>query len=248
MSDYLGHLVMRALSQAPMVRPQLPSLFEPSVASDGIGSELEIEQETLSEPLTLVRTPRPSSLGELQSTPITRPSETPISSESAIETANQSETAEYPPSITKQPAHKQRESEPLSLQTKTSVAPVASEQRRIDSDADQHENVARRGKAPTEVSQLSAPNSQQIRPNLVRAASNVEKARAVQAVVPSLRSSPQFPASAPPASAPTVNVTIGRVEIRANVSAPPPVRPRPKPGNVLSLEDYLRQRSKGGGS
>ena len=50
-----------------------------------------------------------------------------------------------------------------------------------------------------------------------------------------------------PAPAPTINVTIGRVEIRATSPAPPPQRARPKSANVLSLEDYLRQRAKGGG-
>ena len=50
MSDYLGNLVTRTLSQAAIVRPQLPSLFEPSAASGQIKSESEFEQETVSEP------------------------------------------------------------------------------------------------------------------------------------------------------------------------------------------------------
>jgi len=41
-----------------------------------------------------------------------------------------------------------------------------------------------------------------------------------------------------------INVTIGRVEIRA-VSPPAQQRAKPKPATVLSLEDYLRQRAKG---
>jgi hypothetical protein len=54
---------------------------------------------------------------------------------------------------------------------------------------------------------------------------------------------PQFPPAPKPVSAPTINVTIGRVEIRATSPAPPPQRARPKSANVLSLEDYLRQRA-----
>ena len=66
------------------------------------------------------------------------------------------------------------------------------------------------------------------------------------AVVPTIRSLPPI-APLPPAAAtaaPTINVTIGRVEIRA---VPPPAqqRAKPKPATVLSLEDYLRQRAKG---
>jgi len=68
----------------------------------------------------------------------------------------------------------------------------------------------------------------------------------IQPVVPTVRSLPPI-APLPPAAAtvpPTINVTIGRVEIRA---VPPPAqqRAKPKPATVLSLEDYLRQRAKG---
>lgn len=50
-----------------------------------------------------------------------------------------------------------------------------------------------------------------------------------------------LPAPEPPA--PTIQVTIGRIEVRA--SAPPPAAPRkPASGPTLSLEDYLRQRNR----
>ena len=43
----------------------------------------------------------------------------------------------------------------------------------------------------------------------------------------------------------SINVTIGRVEVRA---VPPPTRrhDKPKPAAGLTLDDYLRRRSKGG--
>jgi hypothetical protein len=48
-------------------------------------------------------------------------------------------------------------------------------------------------------------------------------------------------------SLPSINVTIGRVEVRAIISAPPPApAPRPAQRNAaLSLDDYLKQRSGG---
>jgi hypothetical protein len=64
----------------------------------------------------------------------------------------------------------------------------------------------------------------------------------VQPVVPTVRSLPPI-RPLPPAS-PTINVTIGRVEIRA-VQPPARQQAKPKPATVLSLEDYLRQRAKG---
>jgi hypothetical protein len=58
---------------------------------------------------------------------------------------------------------------------------------------------------------------------------------------------PPAPVSVParPERAPSVRVTIGRVEVRA--PAPPPAAPAARPPAFsprLSLEDYLRERSR----
>ena len=62
-------------------------------------------------------------------------------------------------------------------------------------------------------------------------------------VSPRVRALP--PTKEPAPTAPTIHITIGRVEVRA---VPPPVREkaRPKPQPGLSLEEYLRQRANGG--
>jgi hypothetical protein len=48
--------------------------------------------------------------------------------------------------------------------------------------------------------------------------------------------------SSPPT--PTINVTIGRIEVRATPPVAPPTKQRPKP-TVMGLEEYLHQRAKG---
>jgi hypothetical protein len=48
-----------------------------------------------------------------------------------------------------------------------------------------------------------------------------------------------------PPPAPTIHVTIGRIEVRATTPAMPASKPRPAP-QTMSLDDYLRQRSRGG--
>ena len=48
------------------------------------------------------------------------------------------------------------------------------------------------------------------------------------------------------ADAPTIQVTIGRVEIRATVESPPARKPLAK-APVMSLDEYLRQRNGGRG-
>jgi hypothetical protein len=55
-----------------------------------------------------------------------------------------------------------------------------------------------------------------------------------------------IPEGAKTAEVPVINVTIGRVEIRAVASSAQVKEARTKPA-TLSLEEYLRQRSNGGG-
>jgi hypothetical protein len=52
---------------------------------------------------------------------------------------------------------------------------------------------------------------------------------------------------AEPNPAPTVNVTIGRVEVRATPAAPAST-PKPRSAPVMTLEEYLQRRATGGGS
>jgi hypothetical protein len=282
MSDYLGNLVTRTISQATVVRPQLPSIFEPSIASGQVRSELELAQEAFSEPTPIthrtetaalnprsVLTPRQSVLGEPEPTPITSTEKTAMPTPPSILMPSQSVVRELEPitlqaSRPKKVRHATEEPEPSSenavrgppskrrkpksvpVQVEANVAPVAPELRKNDSRAGQRQSSSRRARAseaPTSVSQLSTSDSSQKSPNLVRPAATAQKARVVGAVIPAIRSLPQFPRTPAPASAPTINVTIGRVEIRATSPVPPPQRARPKSANVLSLEDYLRQRA-----
>jgi hypothetical protein len=60
-----------------------------------------------------------------------------------------------------------------------------------------------------------------------------------------LRPEPAQPIRSDSQPQPTVQVTIGRIEVRAVQSPQSPTRPRPKTP-VLSLDEYLRQRSQGG--
>jgi hypothetical protein len=48
------------------------------------------------------------------------------------------------------------------------------------------------------------------------------------------------------ATPPTIKVSIGSMEIRTRSPLPPPPRPKPRPKPpVMSLDEYLRQRSRG---
>jgi hypothetical protein len=52
-------------------------------------------------------------------------------------------------------------------------------------------------------------------------------------------------ASTRPSAAPTIQVTIGRIEVRATPPAPATPRKAPAKSAAMSLEDYLKQRSEG---
>ena len=51
----------------------------------------------------------------------------------------------------------------------------------------------------------------------------------------------------PPASQPVINVTIGRIEVRATPAPRAPARERQAARPAVDLEEYLRQRSRGEG-
>jgi hypothetical protein len=127
------------------------------------------------------------------------------------------------------------------------IKPVTPEPHDDDLRESRLENTSRRSRreeAHTSDSQLSTPNSQPKSQSLLTPALTIKMIPAVQPMVRAVRALPQLPPTPPPPS-PTINVTIGRVEIRA-ASPPAPQRARAKPAAVLSLEDYLRQRANGG--
>jgi hypothetical protein len=83
---------------------------------------------------------------------------------------------------------------------------------------------------------LSAANTIVVQPRVTRV-DHLEAQRRNSDTLP-------VPAQAPP-PAPTIHVTIGRVEVRATAPAAPPPQRRPAPRR-MSLDEYLTQRSSGG--
>src|SRR5262249_37948316 len=97
----------------------------------------------------------------------------------------------------------------------------------------------------TSPSQLSTPGSPPKGPILVRPVATVQKIRAAGAVIPAVRSFAQFPPTPAITSAPTINLTIARVEIRATSPPRTPQRGRSQSANVLTLDEFLRPRASG---
>ncbi len=255
MSDYLGHLVARTVSPDAVVRPQLPSLFEPPLVGQQTKSELSFEQETFSEqPSTPPHSQRHSQASPEQPAPLHSELHKPEALAPQISRAKRSVQANeasdpvreesVPDSIVNRPKKK-----PVSNRAEISLEPVPPKLRKNDLreqrlEIDPHKTRGEEEK--TFIPQIQSPSFQPKSGSLLTSASTVKRDRPVQPVVPSVRALRPVQPARMPAPEPTINVTIGRVEIRA-ASPPPPQRARAKSANVLSLEDYLRQRANGGG-
>jgi hypothetical protein len=73
---------------------------------------------------------------------------------------------------------------------------------------------------------------------------------AVQPQITAFEESPkqrQIAPAGPPEAAPTIHVTIGRLEVRATPQPSPPQKEKHNRAPVMSLDEYLRQRSQGSG-
>ena len=266
MSDYLGHLIARSVSPAIAVCPRLPSLFEPAPATREAKSRPEFEQESFMEqapvtqhseklaPLTVsTSTPRQSALREPEQTVSQFSRRKRI-----LEGSQESEPARSPAPIIHQSTLQERsrifsgkEDVKPTAEPGTPVQPrilsrAASTLRR-DKPSDSMRRRSEGIKSPRRdviaFAQLSAASKPVVVPE-PREHKTVKRS-GVDAIVPTIRSLPPIAPLSPAATTPpTINVTIGRVEVRA---VPPPAqqRAKPKPASVLSLEDYLRQRAKG---
>ena len=255
MSDYLGHLIARTVSPDAVVRPQLPSLFEPLPGNRPTQLEPGFERKLLSEqPPISPRTQEPSP------TPLENPASRhsvrhelkaviPEMSRAKRNVRTNEEPDPVREEIIPSSAFKRSEKEPAVDWAEISLEPVMPKSRKNDLPEQRLEVDLRRARSEEEIissSRLSVPSFQPKSERLLTSAPTITKDRPVHPVVPSVRALPPVQLARTPAPGPTINVTIGRVEIRAT-SPPPAQRACAKSGNVLSLEDYLRQRSSGGG-
>lgn len=246
MSDYLGNLIVRTVSPAVAVRPQLPSLFEQVPVARGTRSRPEFEQENFVEQQPVTQpseklAPMPLSIPTPHQSVFREPEQTvpEICRARRILETSQEPQALVQPRILRRVAPTLREDKP-SNSTRRRSHVIKSPVRDVSASAS-HEVSAREETLPSQPFIASKPITV-----LEPRERKLPKRPGVQPVVPVVRSLPPIP-PLPPAAAiatPSINVTIGRVEIRA---VPPPAqqRAKPKPANVLSLEDYLRQRASG---
>jgi hypothetical protein len=260
MSDFLSNLVERSLSTTATVRPQLPSIFEPPSINGGAffhSSETPelptVEQQNqdpanrVSRLQSVLRITTPASVTQFVATLSKAGLISPESAELPSASQQIRTGADLPEKSMAASSSRGATADEANKHEKNAAAlrsPLPAEHTASPSTANKpapHDSTKnrRRELGTKKIIEMIAPERDPHR-ELIQ----VRDVHAVSRQAPSPRliapARQQKNAPVPPA----INVTIGRVEVRAV----PPVResPRPKAPPVLSLEDYLRQRSSGG--
>jgi hypothetical protein len=271
MNNYLNHLVNRGSDRVNQVKPRLPSLFEPLPETAILRTSLISEDNSLVSPASETTegqtAPLPPKKPDIESTVFSRINLPTVAlSESPLTTENTS-TA-LPPSLIRK-AQPEVRAEILAVAPQipivSSLPPVPKliehrgepvivpRERLVISSVRQPEILPERSEpnssptaTGTERSSLSpsrivpVKESPTIRPAPIPAPAIEVTSRQSRSAAWGAIDAPQLTSSAP-----TIHVTIGRIEVRAT---PPPVsvQPKSRPASpLMSLDDYLRQR--GGG-
>jgi hypothetical protein len=249
MSSFLDNLAARVLHPAAALRPRLAGLFEPPDGNSSSSAPLpaDIAQTVVA--------PAPRNLMQ-DARPVARQ---PAPIERQVIAQRTAAAPPVPPMASPPlPAHSQIEPWPtytsLAQERQPSAAP------RHTTPADVEVSLARPDREVARPS--SQPAMQQTNWHAAAPAvpSQPSERSPEPAIVPARRApvepigAPAQPrpaaeppaarvdATAPPAPAPTIHVTIGRVEVRANLpAASQPAAPRR--GSAISLDDYLQQQA-----
>jgi hypothetical protein len=217
MSGFLSNLIARSFTDAPVIQPRVPSLFETS--SDEFPGEPQsstppgVAPETTAPTNVSQSVSRSSPIGEIATTnSIANASDT---RETGSLLKPSERVTEHAPVIAEAPQPRSQTVEVKKLKLETNKVTVPAE-----SFVDAKKDAGRKTPASQALS----------KPRVV----NVERRKDF---------SPAEQRSS--TSAPIIRVTIGRVEVRAIHPPAPAPKPQKPAAPKLSLEDYLQEREKG---
>lgn len=227
MNDFLTRLAQRSMGAAPLIAPRLPSLFAPAeesnsnVADSTAGADITHRTMLVSPPVA--------------SSTAARNMHASIEPQPPVHQSHRSTGPEA--ALAPVPAARTESVAPRAESTLTTLVQTVHE--RIQA-APQLDPVA---SCPTAAAEpLLTPRKQDDRAaaepwKLLLPQRKAEPAAAFPAVADTPVSTDT---GTPPA--PTVHITIGRVEVRANIATPPAApRPRATTTPALSLGDYLKR-------
>ncbi len=227
MNDFLTRLAQRSMGAAPLIAPRLPSLFAPAEESNSNVADSTAGAD-MAHRTTLVSPPVPSSTPAHNTHASIEP-QTPL---------RQSQRSTGPEAaLSPVPAARPESVAPRAESTLTTLVQTVHEHTQA---APQLGPVASRPTAAAEP--LLTPRKQDDRaaPEPWKPLLPQRKAESA-AAFPAVADTPVSTDTGTP-PAPTVHITIGRVEVRANIATPPAApRPRTVSQPALSLSDYLKR-------
>jgi hypothetical protein len=245
MSDYFNNLLARTLSLAPVVRPRLASLFEPSsyVAADFIKApppaKKTHEDETRTQPVLDLSRPFGNSDGFKPETSQRNDersmfaSEIPISVPARATTPEAYRLSDLTHQIT-EPVIRLK-----SIRTAADEAAVSESSTQFQKEVPSVGGVL--GTEPLSAARRDPLETPAVRAVVTRVNDSLIQVNQVSAFA-STNASSALPA---PEAEPTISITIGRVDVRAVFPQPQTQRPRPVHPGPMSLDEYLARRNEG---
>jgi hypothetical protein len=256
MGDYLSELVTKNIGMANLIQPRRASRFEQAQPPGAHYSQTE-PLSLPAESFDIAQTVNEERGGEIK--PDARPRR-PMRSSKKDEFISSEDDADerspllsppksHPP-ITKQIAENVSLSSSIEEKTNITLEQASIVPHFPQSKAVELKIPETKSSEPQVISKQSPETQAQVivKPQIMKSEERFGEARNNQnKILPPREKMPkQISESAKTAEVPVINVTIGRVEIRAVNSSAPVRETRTKPP-ALGLEEYLRQRSNGGG-
>ena len=232
MSDFLSNLVTRSLNGSDAVRPQLGTIYEATSENRGGFFEAERERETpMAAPSPNEQTEHLSHVESMwQRAPETRAEIRPASP--AVTLASGQSTAPRQPTQPQVTAEQHTETRlpkreaPDSSRSSASAEPLP-----------QISVTEVRAQKVIELIRRESPRS--------RESDRPPEFRALSPSLPAFRTAKPRVEKREDSAANSINVTIGRVEVRATLSQPAASEKPRAAASITSLEEYLRERAGG---
>lgn len=245
MSDYLKNLVARTLDPSTVVQPRLASRFEPHGGAQGTGTVFDVEME--SEPShsgssfeVRAQTQHPQVTTRAESAPRAQAEHSPSP---LFERRADLSSHEHSPAPASERA-------PDPSPSQTFINRETPKQTAANVEAERSFAREESSRSVLETVRAARPSPESAETQTPRSGPHVVEPRLVPMPKVSEVQQPQASISAESShddAAPTIRVTIGRVDVRAVASGPKETkRATAPPRPALTLEDYLRRR--GGGS
>lgn len=243
MADFLSRLAERTLGTAQVARPLATPLFGPAPAAPDV-----LEEVASNDPEGVIRPGSSTPPPHASFTPFADPPASPPSAQADPTAPTQGASAQQPveeaglvtgwdqvepirvlPPTRPQTTDPSAPIAPSPSDRLTPLVPIAFGARDAAASSLRPPSEADEAEAPARVNVLALVRP--ARPDGQFTADRVESERQVR------------PADTAPE--PTINVTIGRIEVRAVFPTPLPARPAPAAGPQLTIEEYAKQRREG---